>query len=142
MGDARDRLVADDGEPVTPAMSGSGTPIDRITLAGDAFAPRSSVLHLGPGDRPGLHDCSWWVYAAARRLPPRILASDRAIPFRGETTHGTVIAGHVRIADRHDDAYGTELLLAGLGSPVSAPIRAGSEDVEWRPYPNELRNEQ
>ena len=130
MGDARDRLVAGDGEPLTAAMSDSGTPIDRITLAGDVFAPRSSLLHLGPGDRPGLQDCSWWVYAAARKLPSRIQASDVALPFRGETTHGTAITGMVRVADRLDDAYGTELLLAGLASPVSAPIAAGSKVVE------------
>jgi hypothetical protein len=127
VGDARDRLVTGDGEPLTAAMSNSGTPIDRITLAGDAFAPRSSLLHLGPGDRPGLQDCSWWVYAAARKLPPRIQASNAALTFRGETSHGTVITGTVRVADRLDDGYGTELLLAGLASPVSAPI---GSDVE------------
>ena len=34
--------------------------------------------------------------------------------------------------------------MADPRSPVSALIRAGSEDVEWRPYRNELdrRNEQ
>jgi len=81
-------------------MSSSGTPIDRITLATDAFAPRSSLLHLGPGKRPGLR----------------------------ETAQGTVVTGMVRVAGRHDDAYGTELLLAGLGAPVSGAIGAASED--------------
>ena len=125
-------------------MARSGTPIDRISLAGDAFAPRSSLFHVGPGDRPGLRDCAWWVYAAAHRLPPRILASDAALPFRGETARGTVITGAVRVAGRHDDPYGTELLLAGLGSPVSGPIRAGSEEGRKTPTPIELdqRNEQ
>ena len=120
-------------------MSNPGTPIDRLTLAGDTFAPRSSLLHLGPGDRPGVRDCSWWVYAAARRLPLRIRASDAELSFRGETTQGTVISGTVRIADRHDDGYGTELLLAGLGSPVTGPTRAVSEDIEWHSKPSELK---
>jgi hypothetical protein len=115
-------------------MADPGTPIDRIILAGDAFAPRSSLLHLGPGDRPGVLDCSWWVYAASHRLPSRILASDAALSFRGETTQGTAIIGTVRIADRQDDSYGTELLLAGLGSPFTEPTRAVSEDVERPPY--------
>ncbi len=122
-------------------MADSGTPIDRITLAGDAFAPRSSLLHVGPGDRPGLEGCAWWVYAASRRLPPRILASDEALPFRGQTATGMVITGSVRVVDRHDDAYGTELLLAGLDSPLGVPIRAASEDVAHTDSENR-RNEQ
>ena len=76
-----------------------------------------------------MQDCQWWVYAAARRLPARLAASEGALSFRGETTRGTVIIGKVRIADRRDDAYGTELLLAGVGSPASSPIRAGSDDA-------------
>lgn len=124
-------------------MTSPGTPIDRITLAADAFAPRSSLLHLGPGERPGLLDCSWWVYAAAHRLPPRILASDAVLPFRGETAQGTVVTGMVRVADRHDDAYGTELLLAGLGAPVSGPAGAASGDAEARHTPYKpMRSEQ
>ena len=115
--------------PLITGMSDPGTPIDRITLAGDVFAPRSALLHLGRGDRPGLQDCQWWVYAAASRLPSRVVASYEALTFRGETTRGTMFTGEVRIADRRDDAYGTELLLAGLGSPLSAPIRAGSEEA-------------
>ena len=110
-------------------MTDSGTPIDRITLASDVFAPRSSLVHVGPGDRPGLEGCAWWVYAASRRLPPRILASDEALPFRGQTATGTVIYRLLRVVDRHDDAYGTELLLAGLDSPLGVSIRAASEDV-------------
>ena len=110
-------------------MSDSGTPIDRITLADDSFAPRSALLHIGPADRHGVPDCSWWVSAAARRLPPRIVASDAGLPFRGLTAGGTVISGTVRVADRHDDAYGTELLLAGVGSPITAAIRIGNEDL-------------
>jgi hypothetical protein len=133
VGDARHRLVAGDGEPLTAAMSDSGTPIDRITLAEDVFAPRSSLLHQGPGDRPSLHDCSWWVYAAVHRLPPRILASEAALPFGGETAQGTVITGMVRIADRHDDAYGTELLLAGLGTPRQRRYERTGDDVERCP---------
>ena len=82
-------------------MADSGTPIDRITLAGDAFAPRSSLLHVGPGDRPGLEGCAWWVYAASRRLPPRILASDEALPFRGQTATGI---GHHRLRARRRSA--------------------------------------
>ena len=124
-------------------MSSPGTPIDRITLATDAFAPRSSLQHLGPGKRPGLLDCSWWVYAAAHRLPPRILVSDAALSFRGETAQGTVVTGMVRVADRHDDAYGTELLLAGLGAPVSGAIGAASEDPKERLTPYiPMRSEQ
>jgi hypothetical protein len=124
-------------------MNSPGTPIDRITLATDAFAPRSSLLHLGPGERPGLLHCAWWVYAAAHRLPPRIIASDAALSFRGETAQGTVVTGMVRVADRRDDAYGTELLLAGLGAPVSGPTGAASQDLEERLTPYKLmRSEQ
>jgi len=121
-------LGAGDGEPMSAAMSDSGTPIDRITLAGDSFAPRSSLLHVGARSHPDLQDCSWWVHAAARRLPPRILASDADLPFRGLTAQGTLITGTVRVAVRHDDAYGTELLLAGVGSPITAAIQIGSKD--------------
>lgn len=116
---------------MTRAMADSGIPIDRITLADHAFAPRSSLLHFGPGDRSGMQDCSWWVYAAAHRLPRRILASDAALSFRGATARGAVITGTVRVANRHDDAYGTELLLAGIGSPDNAEPEA-RQDVAWR----------
>jgi hypothetical protein len=117
-------------------VSSPGTPIDRITLATDAFAPRSSLLHLGPGEHPGLLECSWWVYAATHRLPPRILASDAALSVRGETAQGTVVTGMVRVADRHDDAYGTELCLAGLGALVGGPAGAASGDAEARHAPH------
>ena len=59
--------------------------------------------------------------------PPGIVASDVDLPFRGLTAGGTMITGAVRVVDRHDDAYGTELLLAGLGAPVTAPIRPAAE---------------
>jgi mannose-6-phosphate isomerase-like protein (cupin superfamily) len=110
-------------------MTRSGTPIDRITLGDDVFAPRSALLHEGPGEHAELRDCEWWVYAAAARLPSRIVASKAMHPFRGETAQGRVITGMVRVAHRNDDAYGTELLL-GSDSPGGEPVRAESEGSE------------
>ena len=110
-------------------MTRSGTPIDRITLGDDVFAPRSALLHVSPGEHAELRGCEWWVYAAAVRLPSRIVASTAMHQFRGETAQGRVITGMVRVAHRTDDAYGTVLLLWGTESP-GAPLRAESEGSE------------
>jgi len=89
-------------------------PLDRIFLDDLAICPRSSMLRVGPGERPELSARPWWVYVASVRLPNDLSTARSKVGFRGATTGGREISGDVRIVGRHDDADGTELILSGL----------------------------
>ena len=95
-------------------------PLDRIFLDDLVVAPRSSTLHHGGGEGPKVRESPWWVFLACERLPGHLGAGQSSIAFRARTTSGRVFAGEVRIVDRRDDAYGTELILAGL-RPLATP---------------------
>ncbi len=89
-------------------------PLDRIFLDDLAICPRSSMLRVGPGDRPELRASPWWVYMASARLPNDLGTACSKVGFRGATAGGREISGDVQIVGRYDDAYGTELILSGL----------------------------
>ena len=89
-------------------------PLDRIVLDDLAICPRSSMLRVGPGDRPELQASRWWVYMASARLPNDLATACSKVGFRVTTAGGRQISGDVQIVGRHDDAYGTELILSGL----------------------------
>ena len=96
-------------------------PLDRILLDDLAICPRSSMLRVGPGDRPELRASPWWVYMASPRLPDDLGTACSKVGFRAATAGGRQISGDVQIVCRHDDAYGTELILSGL-----RPLGTGS----------------
>lgn len=102
-------------------------PLDRIVLDDHAICPLSSMLRVGPGDRPELRTSPWWVYVASARLPDDLGTTSSKVGFRGATAGGRQISGDVQIVGRRDDAYGTELILSGLG-----PLGTDS-DSEARP---------
>ena len=89
-------------------------PLDRIVLDDLAICPRSSMLRVGPGDRSELRASPWWVYIASARLPSDLGAASSKVGFRGATAGGRQISGDAQIVCRHDDAYGTELILSGM----------------------------
>ena len=89
-------------------------PLDRIFLDDLAICPRSSMLRVGPGDRPELRTSPWWVYMASARLPNDLCTASSKVGFRGATAGGREISGDAQIVGRHDGAYGTELILSGL----------------------------
>ncbi|MEO7294566.1 MAG: hypothetical protein ABIZ57_00335 [Candidatus Limnocylindria bacterium] len=89
-------------------------PLDRIFLDDLAICPRSSLLHVGPGDRPELRASPWWVYMASARLPNDLGNACCKVGFRGAAAGGREMSGDVQIVGRLDDAYGTELILSGL----------------------------
>lgn len=105
-------------------MTNVPIPLDRIFLDHLAICPRSSMLRVGPGDRPELRASPWWVYMASARLPNDLGTVCSKVGFRGATAGGREIGGDVQIVGRHDDAYGTELILSGL-----RPLRTDSESV-------------
>lgn len=61
------------------------------------------------------------MYLASERLPIDLDTGPASISFRGGTVSGREIAGDVRIVDRHDDAYGTVLILVGLRPLATDP---------------------
>lgn len=99
-------------------------PLDRIFLDDLAICPRSSMLRVGPGDRSELRASPWWVYLASARLPDHLGSACSRVNFRGSTAGGRQISGGVQVVGRHDDAYGTELILSGL-----LPLGTDSESV-------------
>ena len=88
--------------------------LDCIILDDLAICPRSSMLRVGPGDRPELRASPWWVYMASARLPDDLGTTCSEVGFRGTTAGGRQISGDVQIVGRRDDPYGTELILSGL----------------------------
>ena len=95
-------------------MTADPIPLDRIFLDRLVVCPRSAMLRPFPGDDPELKSSPWWVRIASARLPMELDASHPPIVFRGFTVSGRVMCGNARIVARHDDGYGTTLILAGL----------------------------
>ena len=101
-------------------------PLDRIVLDDLAICPRSSMLHVRPGDRPEVRASAWWVYMASARLPNDLGTACSKVGFRGTTAGGREISGDVQIVGRSDDAYGTKLILSGqrpLGTDPASGAR-------------------
>ena len=93
--------------------------LDRISLDGFAVRRRSATLHFGGGDRPETRDSPWWVYLGCEPIPTRYDVSPHPMWLGASTISGRPIRAQARIVARHDDGYGTELILAGLGSLVA-----------------------
>ena len=96
--------------------------LDRVALDGFTVHRLSATLHRGPGDHPGTQQSAWWVYLACGAIPGRYDVSPRTVGLQASTVSGRSIHAEVRIVGRHDDGYGTRLILAGMGPLVNKPI--------------------
>jgi hypothetical protein len=94
--------------------------LNRVSLDGFTVHRLSATLHYGPGDHPGTRQSPWWVYLACGLIPGRYEVGPRPVRLQASTVSGRAIHAEVRIVARHDDGYGTELILAGLGPLVDA----------------------
>ena len=65
------------------------------------------------------------MYLACGTIPARYEVSSRAVRLQASTVSGHSVQAQVRIVARHDDGYGTQLILAGLG-----PLR--ERNWTWR----------
>jgi hypothetical protein len=92
--------------------------LNRVSLDDFTVHRLSATLHYGPGDHPGTRQSPWWVYLACGTIPGGCDVSPRPVRLRASTVSGRSVQAEVRIVARHDDGYGTELILAGLGSLV------------------------
>ena len=92
--------------------------LDRVSLDDFTVRRRSATLHRGHGDHPGTQQSPWWVYLACTGIPASYDVSGRRVWLRASTISGRSIRAQVRIVGRHDDGYGTRLILAGLGPLV------------------------
>ncbi len=92
--------------------------LDRVSL--DDFTVRrlSATLHFGGGEHPDTRDSPYWVYLACEPIPERYDVSPRSVWLEASTVSGRSVRAEVRIVARRDDAYGSELILAGLGPLV------------------------
>lgn len=95
-------------------MIGHELNLNRVSLDGFLVRRRSATLHFGASDRPATRESSWWVYLACERSPGRFEASAEPVSLSASLVSGREIHGTVRIIERRDDAYGSELILAGL----------------------------
>lgn len=89
--------------------------LNRISLDDFTVHRLSATLRYGGGDHPGTRQSSWWVSLACEAIPGRYDVSARPVRLHGSTVSGRSVGGDVRIVARHDDGYGTQLILAGLG---------------------------
>jgi hypothetical protein len=94
--------------------------LNRLSLDDITVHRRSATLHYGPGDHPGTQQSPWWVCLACRAIPGRYDVSPRPVRLEASTVSGRSVHAEVRIVARHDDGYGTQLILAGLGPLVDA----------------------
>lgn len=95
-----------------------GFNLDRVSLNDFTVHRLSATLHRGPGDDPGTRQSPWWVYLACGAIPGRYDVSPRTVRLQASTVSGRSIHAEVRIVGRHDDGYGTRLILAGMGPLV------------------------
>lgn len=96
--------------------------LDRVALAGFVMHRRSATLHVGSEDPRIPNGSPWWVSLACARIPDRYRVSQVPIRLEARLISGRAIRGEVTIVERHDDAYGTQLLLAGIG-PLDDAVR-------------------
>jgi hypothetical protein len=96
--------------------------LDRVSLDGFTVHRLSANLHGGPGDHPGTRQSPWWVYLACGAIPGRYDVSPRKLWLQASTVSGRSVHAQVKIVGRHDDGYGTRLILAGMGALVDKPI--------------------
>jgi hypothetical protein len=89
--------------------------LNRVALDDFTVHRLSATLHHGQGDHPGTRQSPWWVYLACGPVPSRYDVNPRPVRLRASTVSGRSVQAEVRIVARHDDGYGTELILAGLG---------------------------
>jgi hypothetical protein len=92
--------------------------LDRVSLDDLTVHRLSATLHYGHGDHPGTQQSPWWVYLACGAIPGRYDISPRPVRLQASTVSGRSVHAEVRIVGRHDDGYGTQLILAGLGPLV------------------------
>lgn len=92
--------------------------LDRVSLDGLLLRRRSATLRSGAGTHPGTRRGAWWVALACDAIPRGYDVSPRRVWMDASTVSGRRLRAQVRIVDRRDDAYGTQLILVGL-SPAS-----------------------
>jgi len=96
--------------------------LNRVSLDDFTVHRLSATLHYGHGDHPGTRQSPWWVYLACGTIPGRYDVSSRTVRLQASTVSGRSVHAQVRIVGRHDDGYGTRLILAGLGPLVDDAI--------------------
>jgi hypothetical protein len=92
--------------------------LDRVSLDDLTVRRRSATVHFGGGTHPDTRDWPYWVYLGCGPIPERYAVSPRSRWLEASTVSGRSVRAEVRIVARHDDAYGAELILAGLGPLV------------------------
>jgi hypothetical protein len=97
--------------------------LDRVSL--DDFTVRrlSATLHFGRGDLPETREGPYWVYLGCEPIPGRYDVGPASVRLQASTVSGRSVRADVRIVARRDDAYGTTLILAGLGPLVDNTAR-------------------
>ena len=96
--------------------------LNRVSLDDFTVHRLSATLHYGHGDHPGTRQSPWWVYLACGTIPGRYDVSSRTVRLQASTVSGRSVHAQVRIVGRHDDGYGTRLILAGLWPLVDDAI--------------------
>lgn len=103
-------------------MSARDLNLDRVSLDNVPVRRLSATLHHGAGGHPGTRESPYWVYLACEPVPGRYDVSPRGVWLEASTVSGRRIGAEVRIVARHDDGYGTELILSGLAPLVDKAV--------------------
>lgn len=95
--------------------------LGRVSIDGFVVHRLSATLHPAGAPRRGVPEGAWWVSLACGPMPERYAAGPAVRELHASTISGHEIRAAVRILERRDDHYGTELILCGL-SPLPGAV--------------------
>lgn len=98
--------------------------LDQVAIDGHRLHRRSATVRLDEG----APSTAWTVDLACGRAPPTLTAGPELHHVEASTADGRRYSGHMRIAERLDDEYGTRLRLTGPAPQITTHRKTEGDD--------------